>query len=282
MRTAGLLQQDSPFTDLQLFFSATQSLNFTATTPSAAVPWTTFAGITAAGVVADAQVDTVAIAASTTALIKFNLNQLFIRTGMLAGPGSQQQFGTANGPGPNSTPGTSDPSGMGYGEIFNESTGILSVGSNTKAPVSSGLLPTLVGPLTNNIGGVGGNPNLGGTKGIRIKWIDMVYRVLGVPLTSAGISLYPYNFALGHDVASAVESVTSVPVALPSAALAINSATQKVHRERTTFLDVSTGVPPTFQFTDGTFIFALADIVTPSGSTANLAGIIVGCDYNFN
>jgi hypothetical protein len=282
MRTAGLLQQDSPFTDLQLFIPATQALSNDEAVPGTSTPFTSFKGIQAAGTTAQAQIDTVLVPVSQASFnIKFNLTNLLVRTGMLAGPGSQQAFGTSNGPGPNSIPGTSDPSGFGYGAVLNETTDVFTIGSNTKAGVPSALLPTIHGPLINaGTLSSGINYSTVGTKGIQINWIDAIYQVHGVAVSSLGVILNQYIFAVGHNVAMNLQSFTSVPVAQPSAALSVNSA-NSAHRERTVMLD-SAGNPVRFFTDDGTVVFVTLTLATPAGSTVNVAGLVVGCSFNFN
>lgn len=293
MRTAGPILSDTPNTDLQLFVPATQGVSLNAGT-GVSTPPASYVGVIAAGSSNAAVVDTIAIAASSTVNLKFNLTELLIRTGILqsnnyATNTSQEAFGTANGPGPNATAGTSDPSGMGYGSLSvideNAATEVLTDGSNTKAPVQTALLPTLTGPWTNNSGTVNSilRRTKANTKGIRIKWIDLVYRVNGVALTLASVGLWQYTFALGHNSAVTLgpTNFTSNPTVLPSAALAINSTVNKVHRERTLIQDFF-GNPASFIVDDGTLLYALAEFETPSGSTANLLGLIFGCDFNLN
>jgi hypothetical protein len=286
MRTAGLLQQDSPFTDLQLFIPATQALSNDEAVPGTSTPFTSFKGIQAAGTTAQAQVDTVLVPVSQASFnIKFNLTNLLVRTGMLRSTAltslSDQAFGTSNGPGPNSIPGTSDPSGFGYGAVLNETTDVFSTGSNTKPPVSSALLPTIHGPLINaGTLSSGINYSTVGTKGIQINWIDAIYQVHGVAVSSLGLILNQYIFAVGHNVAMNLQSFTSVPVAQPGAALSVNSA-NSAHRERTVMLD-SAGNPVRFFTDDGTVVFATLTLATPAGSTVNVAGLVVGCSFNFN
>jgi hypothetical protein len=288
MRTAGLLQQDSPFTDLQLFVPATQSIIFTPGSGAGAFPTAT-SGITS-GSSAAVVIDAIAIAASTTEVLKFNLTELLVRTGMLKSNVltslSEQAFGTANGPGPNATFGTSDPSGLGYGEIVNvsDSSGVETFisGSNNKPPIPASLLATLRGPFTNNQvdNGITTTVSAISPKGVRIKWIDLLYQVLGVPLTSMAMQFEGFTVNPGHDMALAVLNAGFAVNTLTGAALAINTA-HALHRERCTIVDVNGNLTSQW-LVDGSAINAIVTAVTPAGSTAKFAGIIVGCDYNFN
>jgi hypothetical protein len=272
MHTSGLVQQDSPNTDLQFFVPATQAVSLNTSTGVSTAP-TTFVGLQAQGTTNQAIVDSIAVAAATTINLKFNLTEFFVRTGMLKSGAltslSDQAFGTAEGPGPNATPGTSGPLNLGFGASINQDTDVFLEGSNARPPISSTFLPTL-----GSIAGVGL------IKGIRIKWIDTVYRVQGGALTEAATTLYQYIMGIGHDVSMLVNSFVSVPTVLPSAALANNSTVNKLHRERQTFTDVFGNVIP-FIVDDGSLVYAVVQLITAAG-TADLAGIIVGCDYNFN
>ncbi|HEY1645035.1 MAG TPA: hypothetical protein VGF75_01465 [Candidatus Saccharimonadales bacterium] len=280
MRTAGPLIADTPNTDLQLFVPATQSIGFNPSTGVGAFPTAT-AGVEAITTPSALYLDAIAIAASSTVSLRFDLAQLFVRTGILQSNNfstntSQEAFGTANGPGPNATPGTSDPSGMGYGGIA-DADGTELTGSNTVAPVNTKLLPTLLGPFTNSASGL----VVANIKGVRVKWIDLIYQVLGVGLTSLALQLEGYIANLGHDGFIDLLDVYNVNT-LTGAALAINSSPEKIHRERCTIQDANGNFTTQFLFNDGTMLSAIITAVTPSGSTAKVVGIILGCDYNLN
>ncbi|HEY1644803.1 MAG TPA: hypothetical protein VGF75_00270 [Candidatus Saccharimonadales bacterium] len=291
MRTAGPLLADTPNTDLQLFISAAQSIGFNTSTGAGTFPTAT-SGVEADGAVETAVLDAIAVAASSTVNIKFNLTHLLVRTGILQSQNyatntSQQAFGTAEGPGPNSTFGTSDPSGMGYGELEVEnsstSTNVETSGSNTKAPVTGQFLPTLAGPLTLNqvTSGVITKTSIANPKGIRVKWIDLLYQVSGVALTSLAMQLGGYVVSLGHDNIIILLNDYAVNT-LTGAALAINSGVTKIHRERCTITDSDGNLTTQFLVNDGTILSSVVSLVTPSGSTAKFVGLILGCDYNLN
>jgi hypothetical protein len=267
MRTAGPLLADTPNTDLQLFLPATDAIVANAAVAS-------FPVIEPQGGAGTTPISSILIPASASTQIQFNLSKLFVRTGILqsnnfATNTMQQAFGTANGPGPSLVEGTSDPSGFGYDQGIPDGDNVIA-GSNTLPPIQSQLLPTLLGPFPNAL-----------PKGIRIKWIDLIYVVNGVALTSLGLELVNFTFGSGHDVPIQWNGGYS-DVNLPSAALAINSTVHKAHRERCLITDLSGNPTTQFLTVDGTLLTAVLIAVTPAGSTVNLLGIILGCDFNFN
>lgn len=192
------------------------------------------------------------IPASVTGTLNLILTSLLLRTGILqsnnyATNTSQEAFGTANGPGPSAVAGTSGPGG------FNPN-GVI-------PPILRANLPTLKGSLAGAAG-----------KGTQINWIDFLYQVGTLAATSVTVQLNKIVTASGSDV-------TPVTTALSSAtaiSAVLNSTTAKVHRERLT--------PTTPAFiTDDTDVLSVSfTAVTPATSTVTLAGIVLGCNYNFN
>lgn len=175
-----------------------------------------------------------------------DINQM-LRTGVLATPNlSQEQFGTAaSQPGPSSVSGTSGPLGI-----------------NGFPPFTGAQLPTL---SSGQVSGAKG-------KGLQINWVDMVYEVDTLALTSATFTLN--KTVMPAAGASAAPVVTAIPVTgtLP---LVTNTAGQ-VTRSRIT---VTT---PAMITADGTSLIAELILVTPATSTVKFYGMIFGVSFNFN
>jgi hypothetical protein len=239
MHTAGTFTQGKPNTDAEIFISA-------------------LSGFIAAGAgLAQAALGTsglagVAIPASVSGQLQLYPSGLLCRTGVLqtqnfALNSSQNAFGTAEGPGPNSTSGTSGPSGFGPNSIV--------------APVTAANLPTLVGSVA------GAQP-----KGVQVNWVDFIYQVQTLAATSVHGALSKIVTPVGADV-TPVSTVLAASTALSAV---VNSSTAKVHRTRVTPTVIS------FLTDDADTLEVTFSAVTPATSIVVLAGVVLGCSFNFN
>jgi hypothetical protein len=161
---------------------------------------------------------------------------------------SQEAFGTAAAtPGPSSVSGTSGPSAFGPNSVV--------------PPVTAANLPTLIGSVA------GATP-----KGIQINWVDFIYQVGTLAATSINALVAKIVTAVGADVTP----VTTNLISSSALSAVVNSTTAKVHRQR---LTVST---PAFLTDDADVLSIQVTAVTPGTSTVTLAGVVLGCSYNFN
>lgn len=179
------------------------------------------------------------VAASGTANF-FDALSTLLRTGQA--PNYQEQFGTAASvPGPSAVANTSDPLAI---------TGI--------PPITNLQMPTVKGAQTGYI-----------PKGLQINWIDVIYQVLGVNLTSVTYELSKTIFK--NAVAPAVTALV---------ALAANGLTTAVAAQPTRTR--ITPATPVFSVDDGTELISNLNFVTPAGSTVKFYGIIYGVSFNYN
>jgi hypothetical protein len=241
MHTAGVVTQDKPNTDAEIFISAL----------SAAI--TSGAGIVL-GQLGTTGLYGLVIPASVTGGLALFPSGLLLRTGILQSQNyatntSQEAFGTAGGPGPNATAGTSGPGGFGAGSVV--------------PPVLSVNLPTLKGSSTGGI-----------KKGIQINFADFIYSVATLAATS--ITAQAKKVAIpapGADI-TPVASNLSAATALSAV---INSATTKIHRQRVTMTSPAAFLVDDCDIVDLTFV-----AITPATSVVTLAGVVLGCSFNYN
>lgn len=194
MHTAGLITQNKPNTDAELFFSAAGCVGGTKT----AIGTLGFVGSQAP-------------ASSTNLPLSLNLSGLLLRTGMLqsqalGAAASQEAFGTAAAtPGPSPISGTSGPSGYGPNSVV--------------APVLAANLPTLKGSVPGTI-----------PKGIQINWIDFLYQVqVGAATSIGGAAAILNSPAPGLDVTT---TQTQLIASTALSAVVNSNATTKIHRQR--------------------------------------------------
>lgn len=180
--------------------------------------------------------------ASTTSNLYAALSQL-LRTGVYpAKPFALQQFGTAlSVPGPTAVANTSGP-----------------LGQQGIPPIKNLSNPTIAGPIKGPI-----------AKGLQINWIDVIYQVLGIALTSVTFSLSQTIFK------NAVAPAVTTPVALAANGLTIIVAAQPT-RTRITL------ATPAYSILDGSELIANLNLVAPSGSTVKFYGMILGVTFNYN
>lgn len=239
MHTAGTFTQGKPNTDAEIFISALGAfISAGAGVVQSALGTSGLAGLE--------------IPASVTGALVLYPSALLLRTGILQSQNfalnsSQNAFGTAEGPGPNSTSGTSGPSGFGPNDVV--------------APVTAANLPTLVGSVP------GAQP-----KGIQVNWIDFIYQVQTLAATSVHGALSKIVTPVGTDV-STVATVLAASTALSAV---VNSTTAKVHRQRVT------PTVSSFLTDDADTLEVTFNAVTPATSIVVLAGIVLGCNFNFN
>ena len=182
------------------------------------------------------------VAASQTCNL-FSIISQMLRTGVYPqAPFSSQQFGTAASvPGPSTVSGTGGPRGIAG-----------------RPPIPAAKLPTVIGQTAQPI-----------PKGLQINWVDIIYQVLGVALTSATFGLTNTQFING--VAPAVSNLI---------ALAANGLTTAVAAQPTrTRILVPT---PAFTILDGSELIANLNFVTPAGSTVKFYGAVLGVSFNEN
>jgi hypothetical protein len=248
MHTAGYVTQGKPNTDAQIFISINYALAYNLT-PGNAV------ALNNAVNTQEVQIPSFVPATDTPSLMVFNIDTLLLRLGMLqsknyAANSSQQAFGTAEGPGPNSTSGTSAPSGFGSDSVI--------------APIAAANLPTL-------IGSVSGPP----AKGIQLNYIDLVYQIFGNVLASFEYQVDKITIPPGFDqnvVISNMVPLGNVPLAFRQ------PMTNDISRFRIS-------VPnPKMLVDDGDFIQVQVAMSSPPSSGDSLAfiGLFLGCSYNFN
>lgn len=182
------------------------------------------------------------VAASQTLNLYSPISQM-LRTGQFPRtPFSEEQFGTAAGvPGPTSVANTSGPRAI-----------------NSRPPFTGANLPTVLGAAK--------QPQ---PKGLQINWIDVIYQVLGVALTSATFQLTNTVFA------NLVAPVVTNPVALGANGLTTAVAAQPT-RTRITL------ATPAFSILDGSELIANLNLVSPAGSTVKFYGAILGVTFNLN
>jgi hypothetical protein len=182
------------------------------------------------------------VAASETCNLFSAISQM-LRTGQFPRvPYSSQQFGTAAAiPGPSSVANTGGPSGI-----------------NGRPPFTGANLATVKGQGAQPI-----------PKGLQINWIDLIYQVLGVALTSVTFGLTNTQFV--NAVAPAVTNIV---------ALGANGLTTAVDAQpvRTRI----TPATPAFSILDGSELIANLNFVTPAGSTVKFYGAVLGVSFNFN
>lgn len=192
------------------------------------------------------------IPASITGSIEIPISALLLRTGILQSTNfatnqSQEAFGTANGPGPSSVSGTSGPSGFSPDAVI--------------PPITAANLATLKGSTA-------GAPK----KGIQINWLDFIYQVGTLAATAVQGQLSKLSVPSGADVSPTLVNLSS----LTTLSAVVNSTTAKVHRQRVT---VTT---PAMIVDDAATLLVTFNAVTPATSTVTLAGVVLGCSYNFN
>lgn len=172
-----------------------------------------------------------------------------LRTGQLATAAvNQQQFGTAAlVPGPSSVANTSDPADLPPGF----------------PPLLSAQNPTLTGGYKGPI-----------PKGYQINWIDSIYEVDTLALTSVTLGLTQTKFAAAG--ASATPVVTNI-IAL--GANGLPTATNTAGQATRTRVSVAS---PAFSIADGSEIILNINFVLPATSTAKFYGCILGLSFNYN
>lgn len=192
------------------------------------------------------------IPASITGVLQLAPSGLLLRTGILqstnyANNTSQEAYGTANGPGPSAVAGTSGPGG------FNPNAVI--------PPILTVNLPTLTGSKSGFAG-----------KGIQINWVDYIYSVATLAATSINAAISKFVVPVGND-SSVANTALSANTSLSAV---VNSTTAKVHRQRVTL------TTPAMITDDAAVLSIQFQAVTPATSVVTLAGVVLGCNFNFN
>jgi hypothetical protein len=250
MHTAGYVTQGKPNTDGQFFICASDAFIYASN----------IGGEGSATLALDqvgngAEAPAIQIAAGLSFGIGFDLNTIITRLGMLqsqnfATNSSQQAFGTAEGPGPNATSGTSSPAGFGANSVI--------------PPVTTANLPTL-------IGSVSGPPK----KGVQVNYIDLLYANRADVGRAVNVALQGVQFPLGLGVQATFDT-NNLSYDLTSDQLAI-TPDQHCNRLR---------IPNTNPFmltNDGDLLTVIVSGQTGVGENSlSVFGIIVGISYNYN
>lgn len=250
MHTAGYVTQGKPNTDGQFFINACDALNYAINIGGEAT-----AALANDNVGSELSAPAIQIPASLSFGVGFDLNTIITRLGVLQSQNyalnsSQQAFGTAEGPGPNSTSGTSGPAGFSPNSVV--------------APVAAANLPTI-------IGSVAGPPK----KGVQVNYIDLIYANRLAVGRAINVALIGIKYPLGLGVAATLdENTLSYDLTDPQLAITPDSTVNRLRIPNTN---------PFMLTDDGDLILVLVSGQTGIGSNSlSIFGIVVGISYNYN
>ena len=229
--TDGTWDQATPQPDGRIFIGADQFIDFAAlaTLPAAPAPGLLFKTVPA------------------TDASKFfsSCPGLLLRSGVYAGPNTQEQFGTAAAaPGPSHVPGTSGPLAFIQG----------------RPPMLGAKMATVAGSLAGPL-----------PKGIQINSVDVIYQVLTLAAAAATIGLTTTQFP----------AVSAAPIVTNLIALGTNGLLLPIDAHPIV-VNVPVTSPAMIVPTNDTEVILNINFTAGATGTVNFYGAVLNCSFNYN